>query len=84
MESDLIKAIIEIKRSEVKQLIDKRMSEFKSVGRKSINKIFNELCFCILTANSTAERCIYVQKNVGDGFSKLKEKDLIKTLKRGK
>jgi len=44
------------------------MKEFRRFRGKSSEEIFKELCFCILTANSTAERCINVQNKIRDGF----------------
>ena len=81
MEKELLKKIKKLKKAKIRKIIDKRIKEFKEL-RKSKNKIFSELCFCILTANSTAERCIVVQDKVGDGFKKLKENDLIIKLKQ--
>ena len=79
MES-LIKAIKELERSRVKDLIDTRMSEFKGTGRKSSNEIFKELCFCILTANFNAERSMKIQMEIGDGFLTLPERRLTEKL----
>jgi N-glycosylase/DNA lyase len=81
MEKELLDEIKKLKKSKIKRLIDKKIKEFQELG-KSKNKIFNELCFCILTANSTAERCILVQNKVGNGFIKLRKNDLIKKLKQ--
>jgi len=80
MEGGILNQIKNLKKTQIRLVIDNRIKEFESLG-KSKNKVFNELCFCILTANSTAERCISVQNRVGDGFSKLKKHDLIKKLK---
>lgn len=77
---NLIKEIENLKKSKVKKLIEDRISEFKD--KKTINKIFKELCFCILTANSTAERCIGVHSKVGDGFLDLPKSKLQKKLKQ--
>lgn len=81
MEIQLLNEIKKLKKSKIKKLIEGRMREFEELG-KSKNKTFNELCFCILTANSTAERCIAVQDKIGDGFKKLSEADLINKLKQ--
>ena len=43
---------------------------------KGGNVIFNELCFCILTANFNAERALEIQEKIGDGFISLPEKKL--------
>jgi N-glycosylase/DNA lyase len=37
--------------------IEKRLSEFRDTGNKADEKIFAELCFCILTANANALMC---------------------------
>jgi len=41
----------------IKPEIKKRLAEFKAVHRASDEKIFAELCFCILTANANALMC---------------------------
>jgi len=38
-----------------KKEIKKRLSEFKKLRRASNKRIFEELCYCILTANASAE-----------------------------
>ena len=71
----LVKQINSLKKSEVKSKVDQRLKEFEK------NEPFSELCFCILTANSTAERCIAVQSKVGNGFHTLSPSKLQKKLK---
>ena len=73
----LLKSIENLKKSEIKNLVDKRIKQFSKN-----NDLFKELCFCILTANSTAERCIDVQNKVGNGFLTLDKNKLQKTLKK--
>jgi N-glycosylase/DNA lyase len=65
---------------DVHGLVERRMEEFKAVGRDDVAQ-FNELCFCILTANYTAEGGARIQKEIGDGFSKLPLPILSKKLK---
>ncbi|MEE9525721.1 MAG: N-glycosylase/DNA lyase [Candidatus Woesearchaeota archaeon] len=77
----LLKEIDRIKKSSVKKKIDSRIKEFKSFQKGSSNDIFKELCFCILTANSNAERCIDVHSNVGNGFLNLTNAKLRDRLK---
>ena len=43
----LIKKIEELKNSEIKDVIDKRIQEFKSFKNKPNEEWFKELCFCI-------------------------------------
>jgi N-glycosylase/DNA lyase len=75
MES-LLEAVKEVQQSEVKKLINRRIQEFKELGEDSMDRIFNELCFCITTANCSAERCIEVQEKISDGFLTLSETEL--------
>ncbi len=77
----ILDEIERLKRSEIGRLVDKRISEFKSLGKKSSSEMFKELCFCILTANFTAERGMKIQESIGDGFLYLNEKQLAVKLK---
>ncbi|MAG08722.1 N-glycosylase [Candidatus Woesearchaeota archaeon] len=78
----LLESVENLKKGKVRELVDSRIREFKQKGEKTINELFSELCFCILTANSTAERCIAVQDKIKDGFLKLKEEQLADNLKK--
>ncbi|MFH1424889.1 MAG: N-glycosylase/DNA lyase [archaeon] len=78
---ELICRVENLKANDISSQISERLQEFKSLGKKSSNEIFKELCFCILTANYTAEGGIRIQKEIGDGFLKLSEKQLAKKLK---
>jgi len=51
------------------------------VGAGSSSEIFKELCFCLLTANFSAERCIEIQRAIGDGFLTLPEALLAERLR---
>lgn len=77
----LLNQIDKIKKSEVKSTIDLRLAEFESLGRKTSGELFKELCFCILTANYSAEGGIRIQREIGDGFLDLPEPELAKKLK---
>ena len=76
----LIRIIENLKNSEIKNTIDSRIKEFSELGKKSINEIFKELCFCLLTANFSAQGGIKIQKEIGDGFLVPSEIDLAKKL----
>lgn len=55
--------------SEVSQIISTRVSEFREMGSRSREEIFGELCFCLLTANTSAELGIKTQSMIGlNGF----------------
>ncbi len=78
--NNLISEIKKLKKSEIKKTIDSRIKEFKSFSKKDDKEWFKEMCFCILTANSTAEQCIKVHCHVGDGFLTLNKGSLQKKL----
>ncbi len=77
----LLEAIRDLQNSEIKDLIHNRINEFKEMGKKPIESIFKELCFCIMTANCSAERCIEVQEKMGDSFITLSEMQLPSKMK---
>lgn len=74
-ESGLIADIRKV-RKKIGATASKRMKEF-SENRN----LFSEMCFCILTANYTAEGGIKIQENAGD-FAKLSEKETEKLLRK--
>ena len=77
----LLALIEKLKKSEISKIVDNRIREFKDINRNSSDMLFNELCFCILTANFNAEKCILIQNKIGDGFSTLSERELARSLK---
>jgi len=78
---ELMKAIGALKRSDVKPLIDAQIEGFRRIGEGSNDEIFKELCFCILTANFSAEGGIRIQREIGDGFLTLSEAELAERLR---
>lgn len=76
----LIDKIESLKKGEIGKLVNDRIKEFKNIGKKSTNELFNEMCFCILTANFNAEKSIKIQNEIGECFSNDSEEDLAKKL----
>ncbi|MBS3094174.1 N-glycosylase/DNA lyase [Candidatus Pacearchaeota archaeon] len=76
----LISLVSSLKTHPIKKTIDARMFEFQKFQKASSPEIFNELCFCLLTANFSAQGGIKIQNAIGDGFSQLSEKALAKKL----
>jgi len=76
----LIEEIERLKNSRVKDAVNKRVEEFKEMGKKDSKEIFKELCFCILTANFRALASIKIQKEIGNGFLNLSEEELTNKL----
>lgn len=82
----LIENINKLKRSDIKDKIEKRLEEFQKLNKKSSKEWFSELCFCLLTANTSAEMGIRVQNQLGyKGFTDYKdEKELVNRLKKAR
>nr|MDO8134608.1 N-glycosylase/DNA lyase [Candidatus Njordarchaeum guaymaensis] len=79
---ELLRAVENLKKTEVKKSVDARMREFKDNCRKTSEKIFEELCFCILAANFNAERTMKIQEKIGHGFLTLPESKLVTKLRQ--
>ncbi|MFH1404329.1 MAG: N-glycosylase/DNA lyase [Candidatus Altiarchaeota archaeon] len=74
--SALLARVRRLENSRVSETVVKRMGEFERNGRRKTGGVFSELCFCILTANFTAERSIRIQKEIGGGFLTLDGRQL--------
>ena len=74
--NELLSAVEKLKRSEIKDLVEARLKEFRANREKSSREIFKELCFCILTANFNAERCIKISEELGEDVLNLPEAEL--------
>lgn len=73
---EIVNEVSKLVDSPVRETVEERMAEFRAVGEASEERWFKELCFCILTANFTAEGGIRIQEAVGDGFLTLTEEEL--------
>lgn len=65
--------------------VESKADEFRRMGKESYEKIFGELCFCILAANTSAEMGLRTQNAIGiDGFLELPQdalRDRLKSVK---
>lgn len=62
--------------------IDQRLKEFNELGKADNDEWFSELCFCLLTANSQAQRAINIQKYLGvKGFLEDSQEYIAQTIK---
>jgi len=77
----LAEAVKKLKNSKVRNLIDARVKEFMENRNKPIDEIFKELCFCLLTANFSAERSLRIQEEIEGGFLTLSENELVEKLR---
>jgi len=73
--------LISLKNSPMAGKVRSRMAGFKAKGRSGKDEIFKELCFCLLTANYSAEGGIRVQDAIGDGFLHMGERSLAGALR---
>lgn len=78
----LIEKIEEIKKTPIKQKIDQRIKEFQNINKESNDEIFQEMCFCLLTANFNAEKTIKIQNKIGQCFYTDPQETLTKKLKQ--
>jgi len=78
---DLVGKIEKLKQSEIAQTVDNRVQEFKKLDRNSDEELFKEMCFCILTANFSAEKSIKIQDEIGESFLTDSKEELAKKLK---
>lgn len=78
----LIEQIKTLEKSEIGEQIRAKRAGFKK-NRATRESIFSELCFCLLTANSSAEMGINIQNEMrkDNGFERLSEKQLSKALR---
>jgi len=79
--NELVKEIELLKQSKTKNIIDNRIKEFKKINRSSNDVLFNEMCFCILTANYNAEETIKIQNEIGNSFCEESKENLCTKLK---
>ncbi|MBW3011401.1 N-glycosylase/DNA lyase [Candidatus Woesearchaeota archaeon] len=75
----LLASIEDLKKTSIKEVIITRTRSFKNI--RTEKAIFKELCFCLLTANYSAEGGIRIQKEIGDGFITLPEAKLAQKLR---
>jgi len=73
---DLHARLHELINSPVSDTVRQRMQQFSDVDDP-----FCELCFCTLTANTSAEKAIEVQRALGDDFCHLEREELRGRLK---
>ncbi len=67
----------------IKSEIEIRLNEFNLFKNKNNQEWFNELCFCLLTANSKAETAIKIQIELSmDGFAKKTQTQIAYTIKK--
>jgi N-glycosylase/DNA lyase len=79
---ELIKKIENLKHSEISNIIQERIEEFKNIDKNSNEELFKEICFCLLTANYNAEKSIKIQNEIGECFLTDSKEELTNKLKK--
>ena len=79
---ELVRKLADLKNSFVRFLVEQRLKEFKDLRRRDSLHWFLELCFCILTANSSAKLGMKIQSELGEKLATLSLEDLRSELKR--
>lgn len=68
---------------DLKNKIKIRLQEFQEIKNSNNQKWFNELCFCLLTANSKADTAIKIQiEMTPDGFSKKTQTEIANIIRK--
>lgn len=80
--NQLITDIKKVKGSDISQQISKKIQTFLFLNQASQNTIFKELCYCILTANCPASRCMLIQELLSEDFIFASTETLSKKLKQ--
>jgi len=81
---DSLLQIKNLQNSEINSIVEKRLREFSSFKTKSDKEWFQELCFCILAANSKQKTAESIQKNLGEKLLIINEKELAEFIKNNK
>jgi len=78
----LVSRIEKLKDGNISETINTRIKEFKDLNKDSNEDLFKEMCFCILTANFSAERSIKIHDELSECFLTNSEEELAIKLKK--
>ncbi|AWB09692.1 MAG TPA: N-glycosylase/DNA lyase [Thermodesulfobium narugense] len=70
-----------LKGTSCEEQVKQRISQFREIGSGSEERIFQELCFCVLTANYSAKGGIFIQNRIKEGFLYMNEDELKSSLR---
>lgn len=77
----IIQKLEKLKKEPISKVVSERMQEFQQHSSENHEKIFSELCFCLLTANFQAEKSIKIQKEIEHEFETISQQELALKLK---
>ena len=78
----LIKEIKTLQQTKISNKIEEKIKIFTSMKHQHIDTIFPELCYCILTANCPAKRCMNIQNHLTNDFLNAPTDEISKKLKK--
>jgi len=81
MRDDLVRDITELQRNDVRERITRRIQEFHAIPKHSPDILFEELCYCILTANFSAKRGALIHEQLKTCFHSDPKETLEKKLR---
>jgi N-glycosylase/DNA lyase len=83
---NIIKSLDNLRKDNISNVINERLNDFSIINKKGNKVWFEELCFCLLTANTSAELGLKIQKALGyKGFTEFSnEEELALRLKNAK
>jgi len=81
MINDLVSEVVGLRDGEVGAVVDERLRLFEAVGESVVSCLFRELCFCLTTANCSAESCLVVEGVLKDDFLLLPLDELVGRLR---
>lgn len=79
---ELLRRIETLQQSTVSRQVKKRIQEFHAIDKESPTDLFKELCFCILTANFSAERSIHIHSKLLNDFCTISQPMLTKKFRQ--
>jgi len=65
---DLLHAISRLKDTDVRTIVIDRIASFRANQDQTDDAVFQELCFCLLTAHCSADHCLAIQHALGPLF----------------
>lgn len=82
----ILNRLDDLRNSDIGVIVENRLKEFSAINKKGNKVWFPELCFCLLTANTSAELGLKVQNELGYiGFTEFdSEEELALRLKKAK
>jgi N-glycosylase/DNA lyase len=71
-----LEELVSLVKDEAKDLVSQRIAQFKNFPRHDVSNLFSELCFCVLTANWSAQGGMRAQELIDKGFLTMPPEDL--------